>query len=107
MSLQQNTCIKYLNLGGNYYQDEETLPLIETILRNNRQLMHLSLVKNHFCDKEAVVSFMKTVIQASSLTTLDCQDTEFMNCNDSATVPHIFYRVNLNFESLTPADSFA
>jgi hypothetical protein len=30
-----------------------------------------------------------------------------LTCNDSATVPYIFYRVNLNFESLTPADSFA
>jgi hypothetical protein len=71
-SLQQNTCIKYLNLGGEYDQDEDTLPLVETIIRSNPRLIHLFLEENDITDDESFVSFMKTVLYDSSLRVLDC-----------------------------------
>jgi hypothetical protein len=71
-ALQQSTCLKYLNLGGEYQQDEDTLALVETILRSNPRLMHLSLEQNGIADNEAFVSFMKTVVRDSSLRVLDC-----------------------------------
>jgi hypothetical protein len=75
-SLQQNTCIKYLNLGGEYDREENTLSLIETILRSNPRLMRLSLEKNDIVDNESFVSFMKTVVYDSSLRILDCGNFE-------------------------------
>jgi hypothetical protein len=73
-ALQQNTTIQHLDLTGYKFRNEGTL--IETILRNNTQITHLSLKRISF-EIEAAISFMKTVFQAPSLTKLDIVNCHF------------------------------
>jgi hypothetical protein len=70
-ALQQSTNLKNLRLACGNDCNEERFPLVETILRKNPQLRHLSLEKQKG-RHETAFAFIKTVIQDSGLTTLDC-----------------------------------
>jgi hypothetical protein len=81
VALQQNTCLKCLDLGADYHPNKgnENLTLVENILRSNPRLMHLSVEDTSFSDPGAAVSFMKTALYDSSLTTLDFGNTCFFD----------------------------
>jgi Ran GTPase-activating protein (RanGAP) involved in mRNA processing and transport len=62
-------------LAGCGVEDEGTLALVETILRNHPRTTHLALDENVFGHvHEAAMSFLKTAIHHSSLTRLDCKN---------------------------------
>jgi hypothetical protein len=83
-ALQQNTCLKHLDLKGYRLPDKDVLGdispdgsiLVEMILRNNPQMTRLSLDQIVF-GEEAAVSFMKIAIQAPSLNRLDVTRCDF------------------------------
>jgi hypothetical protein len=60
-----------------------------------------------FCHDHMQYDSLMSKSNSNDATTTTTTTETMSSCNDSATVPYIFYRVNLNFESLTPADSFA
>jgi Ran GTPase-activating protein (RanGAP) involved in mRNA processing and transport len=74
MALQQNKNMQELNLAQCGMEDEKSITLVESMLRNHPQMKHLALDRNAFGKvPEATISFLKTVIGASSLKSLDCE----------------------------------